>query len=343
MPKMRAVQVSQPHGPFELVEKDIPTPSPGTVRIKVQACGICHSDSMVKEGLFPNIRYPRVPGHEIAGVIDAVGEGVKGWSVGQRVGVGWHGGHCNSCEACRRGEFILCKYGKIPGITYDGGYAEYMIAPKEALALIPEEFSAIEAAPMLCAGITTFNALRNSVARPGDTVAVLGIGGLGHLAIQFCSKMGFNTVAIARGKDKKPLADQLGAKHYIDSQSENVARELQKIGGAKVILSTATNNEAVSAALGGLSNNGQLIIVGVPFEPIQISAFTLIMGNRSIKGWASGTSIDSQDTMNFSALTGVRSMNQTFPLDQVEEAYQVMLSGKARFRIVLVIEDEKKS
>lgn len=338
MPKMRAVQVSKPKGPFELVEREIPAPSPGTVRVKIQACGICHSDSIVKDGLFPNIQYPKIPGHEIAGVIDALGENVTDWSVGQRVGVGWHGGHCNSCEACRRGEFILCSRGKIPGISYDGGYAEYMIAPKEALALIPDELGAIEAAPMLCAGITTFNALRNSGARAGDTVAVVGIGGLGHLAVQFCAKMGFNTIAIARGKDKEALAKQLGAKHYIDSQANDVVKELQKFGGAKVILSTVTNNDAVSAVIGGLSHDGQLIIVGVPFEPIQVSALTLIMGNRSIKGWASGTSIDSEDTMRFSALTGVRSMNQTFPLEKVDEAYQLMLTGKARFRVVLLIE-----
>lgn len=338
MPKMRAVQVSKPHGSFELVEREIPKPTPGTVRIKIQACGICHSDTFVKDGSFPNIQYPRVPGHEIAGVIDAIGDGVKDWSVGQRVGVGWYGGHCNSCEACRRGEFVLCANGKIPGITYDGGYAEYMIAPKEALALIPEELSAIEAAPLLCAGITTFNALRNSPARAGDTVAVLGIGGLGHLAVQFCSKMGFRTIAIARGKDKEPLAKQLGAKYYIDSQSTDVAKELQKLGGAKIILATVTNSDAISAAVGGLGLDGQLIIVGIPFEPIPVQALQLITGDRSVKGWASGTSIDSQDTMNFSALTNVRPMNQTFPLEKVEEAYQLMLGGKARFRVVLVTE-----
>lgn len=338
MPKMRAIQVSQPNGPFELVERDIPEPAAGTVRIKIQACGVCHSDSMVKEGLFPNIQYPKVPGHEIAGVIDALGAGVTDWSLGQRVGVGWYGGHCNSCEACRRGEFILCIRGKIPGISYDGGYAEYMIAPKEALALIPPELSAVEAAPLLCAGITTFNALRNSYARAGDTVAVLGIGGLGHLGVQFCAKMGFNTIAIARGKDKEPLAKQLGAKHYIDSQSSDVAQELQKLGGAKVILATVTNNNAISAVVGGLGLDGQLIIVGIPFEPIQIQALPLIAGRRSIKGWACGASIDSQDTMNFSALTNVRSMNQTFPLEKAEEAYQFMMSGKARFRVVLITE-----
>lgn len=336
MSKMRAIQISKPKGPFELVERDIPLPTAGTVRIKVQACGICHSDAIVKDGLFPNIHYPIIPGHEIAGVIDALGEGVNNWSVGQKVGVGWYGGHCNTCEACRRGDFILCSKGKIAGISYDGGYAEYMVAPTQALALIPEELSSIEAAPLLCAGITTFNALRNSCARPGDTVAVLGIGGLGHLAVQFCAKMGFNTIAIARGQDKEPLAKQLGASYYIDSEAENVSKALQKLGGAHVILSTVTNAAAVNAVIGGLGINGQLIIVGVPFEPIQISAIQLIMGNRSIKGWASGTSIDSQDTMNFSALTNVRSRNQTFPLEKVDEAYQLMMSGKARFRVVLV-------
>lgn len=238
MKKMRAVQVSNPHGPFELVEREIPVPSLRSVRIKVEACGICHSDSIVKEGLFPNIQYPKIPGHEIAGVIDALGEEVTNWKVGQRVGVGWCGGYCHVCEPCRRGEFILCSNGQIPGISYDGGYAEYMIAPIEALALIPEELSAVEAAPMLCAGITTFNAIRNSIARGGDTVAVLGIGGLGHLAVHFCAKMGFNTIAIARGKDKEALAKQLGAKLYLDSQSVDVEKELQKLGGAKVIVST---------------------------------------------------------------------------------------------------------
>lgn len=337
MPKMKAVQVSKPKGPFEIVEREIPEPGRGEVRIKIHACGICHSDSMVKDGLFPNIQYPRVPGHEIAGVIDALGADVSDWSIGQRVGVGWYGGHCNSCEACRRGEFILCARGKIAGISYDGGYAEYMVAPKEALALIPQELSAVEAAPLLCAGITTFNALRNSPARAGDTVAVLGIGGLGHLGVQFCAKMGFNTIAIARGKDKEALAKQLGANHYIDSQAGDVAKRLGELGGAKVILSTVTNGEAISAVIGGLGNDGQLIVVGVPFEAIQIQAVTLIMGNRSIKGWASGTSIDSQDTMNFCALAHVRSMNQTFPLEKVEEAYTCMMNGKARFRVVLVM------
>ncbi len=337
MPKMRAVQIAKPKGPFELVKREVPEPAFGAVRVKVQACGICHSDSFVKEGVFPNIEYPRVPGHEIAGVIDAVGEGVDEWSVGQRVGVGWYGGHCGYCEPCRRGQLMLCLNGKVPGISYDGGYAEYMIAPKEALALIPDELSAVEAAPLLCAGITTFNAIRNSVARAGDTVAILGIGGLGHLGVQFSAKMGFNTVAIARGKEKEPLAKKLGARHYIDSQSQDVAKELQALGGAKVILSTVTNSDAVSGAVEGLAVQGQLVIVGIPFEPIQVSALSLITGNRSIQGWACGTSIDSQDTLNFSAWNGVRSMNQTFPLEKVEEAYRLMETGKARFRAVLVM------
>lgn len=336
MPKMRVIQVSKAQGPLELVEKEIPTPAPGWVRVKIEACGICHSDVIVKDGLFPNIQYPKVPGHEIAGTIDTLGEGITTWKVGQRVGIGWYGGHCGNCDACRRGDFILCQYGKIPGITYDGGYAEYIVAPKEALALIPEEISAVEAAPLLCAGITTFNALRHSKAEPGDTVAVLGIGGLGHLAVQYCAKMGFKTIAIARGADKGVLAKELGAHHYIDSEAENVAQALQKLGGAKVILATVTNHEAINAAVGGLGNNGELIVLGVPSQPLQVSALTLIMGNRSIKGWASGTSIDSQDTMNFSALANVRSMNQVFPLEKAAEAFELMLSGKARFRIVLV-------
>ena len=336
MPKMRAVQISQAKGPFELVEREIPVPTEGTVRVKVQACGVCHSDSIIKEGTFPHLQYPRVPGHEVAGVIDELGPKVDGWSVGQRVGVGWYGGHCRICDACRRGDFVLCSRGKITGVSFDGGYADYMIAPMEALALIPDDLSAVEAAPLLCAGITTFNALRNSGARPGDLVAILGIGGLGHLGIQYSAKMGFNTVAIARGKDKEALAKKLGAHHYIDSQSENVAAALKKLGGAKIILSTVTNGPAVSDAIQGLGNNGQLIIVGVPFEPIRLSALSLIFGKNSVKGWSAGTSIDSQDTMAFSAMTGVRSMNQTFPLEKVDEAYQMMMSGKARFRVVLV-------
>lgn len=336
MPKMRAVQVSQAHGPLELVEKEVPSPVPGWVRVKIEACGICHSDTVVKEGIFPGIQYPIIPGHEIAGKIDALGEGVTTWQVGQRVGIGWYGGHCGNCEPCRRGDFILCKYAKIPGVSYDGGYAEYIVVPKEALALIPQELSAVEAAPLLCAGITTFNALRHSEARAGDTVAVLGLGGLGHLAVQYCAKMGFKTVAIARGVDKGTLAKELGAHHYINSEKENVSQALQKLGGARVILSTVTNNDAINEAAGGLGLNGEMIVVGIPPQPLQVPVVPLIMGNRSLRGWASGTSIDSQDTMNFSALTGVRSMNQVFPLEKAAEAFELMLSGKARFRIVLV-------
>lgn len=336
MSKMRAVQVSRPGGPLELVEKDIPEPKAGWVRIKVEACGICHSDSFTKEGAFP-IQYPRVPGHEIAGVIDAIGPEVKGWSKGQRVGIGWFGGQCNICEACRRGDFILCKTPQIPGITYDGGYAEYIVAPAEALALIPSDLSAVEAAPLLCAGITTFNSLRNSGAKPGDLVAILGIGGLGHLAVQYSAKMGFNTVAIARGKDKEAFAKELGAQHYIDSQSENAAAKLKEMGGAKVVLSTVTDAKTISSIIDGLGINGKLIIVGVTHEPIQVSSLALIALRRSIQGWPSGTSMDSQDTLNFSALTGVRSMNQTFPLEKAAEAYDLMMSGKARFRVVLTI------
>ncbi|MGD1075959.1 MAG: alcohol dehydrogenase [Thermodesulfovibrionales bacterium] len=335
MSKMRVVQVSHPNGPLELVEREIPETGTGSVRIKVQACGICHSDSFTKEGTFPGIQYPRVPGHEIAGIIDAVGPDVAGWISGQRVGVGWHGGQCGYCDSCRRGDFITCQTAsKVPGITYDGGYADYMIAPAEALALIPEDLSDVEAGPLMCAGVTTFNALRNSGAQPGDIVAILGIGGLGHLGVQFAAKMGFKTVAIARGADKGPLARQLGAWHYIDSQKEDPAAELTKMGGARIILSTVTIGKAVSAVLGGLGVNGKMIIVGVA-EPFEVSPLFLIGGRRSIAGWPSGRSIDSQDTLHFSALTGVRSMNEVFPLERAAEAYERMMSGKARFRVVL--------
>ena len=325
-----------PKGPFELVEREIPEPGVGSVRIKVEACGICHSDSFTKEGTWPGIQYPRVPGHEIAGIIDAVGTGVVGWTLGQRVGVGWHGGHCGYCDSCRRGDFVTCQIApQVPGIAYDGGYAEYMIAPAGALALIPEELSAVDAGPLMCAGITTFNSLRNSGARPGDLVAVLGVGGLGHLGIQFAAKMGFKTVAIARGKDKEPLARKLGAQHYIDSQAQDAAAELVKLGGAKVILATVTSGKAMSAVLGGLGVNGKLIIVGAADEPLEVSADLLIGGRRSMMGWPSGTSIDSQDTLSFSMLTGVRAMTEVFPLERAAEAYEHMMSGKARFRAVL--------
>ena len=333
--EMRAVQVPRPKGPFEIVERDIPEPLPGSVRIKVQACGVCHSDSMTKEGLSPFIQYPRVPGHEIVGLVDAVGQGVGRWKPGQRVGVGWHGGHCGYCDCCSRGDFFACQTSTlICGVTYDGGYADYMIAPSEAIASVPEELSAVEAAPLMCAGITTFNCLRNSGARAGDVVAVLGLGGLGHLGVQFAAKMGFRTIGIARGTDKEPLARKLGAHHYIDSQSQDPAAELLKLGGAKVILATVTNGEAMSAASGGLSANGTLMIIGA-VPTLQVSPLQLLNGRQSVKGWYSGTAIDSEDTLSFSVLSGVRAMNEVYPIDQVTEAYERMLSGKARFRVVL--------
>lgn len=338
--KMRAVQVTRPTGPLDIVEREIPEPAAGQVRVKIEACGICHSDAMTKEGLWPGIQYPRVPGHEIAGVIDALGAGVVGWAKGQRVGVGWHGGHCGYCDSCRRGDFVTCQVAfQIPGISYDGGYAEYMIAPAGALALIPDGLSPIDAAPLMCAGVTTFNPLRHSGARPGDLVAILGIGGLGHLGIQFAAKMGFKTVAIARGKDKEPLAKKLGATSYIDTNNQDAAAELVKLGGAKVILATATSGKAMSAVLGGLGVNGKLIILGAAAEPLQVPGIPLLMGRRSILGWPSGSSIDSQDTLSFSAQSGVRSMNEVFPLERAAEAYDHMMSGKARFRAVLTMND----
>jgi propanol-preferring alcohol dehydrogenase len=338
MSTMRVVQVTRAKGSFEIVEREIPEPGAGQVRIKVEACGICHSDSMTKEGLWPGIQYPRVPGHEIAGTIDAIGNGVTGWTKGQRVGVGWHGGHCGYCDSCRRGDFVTCQIAsQVPGIAYDGGYAEYMIAPASALALIPEGLSAVDAGPLMCAGVTTFNSLRNSGARPGDLVAILGIGGLGHLGIQFAAKMGFRTVAIARGMDKEPLAKKLGASSYIDSKTQDPAAELQKLGGAKVVLATVTSGDAMSATLGGLSVNGKFVIVGAADEPLKVPAIPLILGRRSIVGWPSGSSIDSQDTLSFSALTGVRAMTEVFPLERAAEAYEHMMSGKARFRAVLTM------
>ena len=336
MPKMRVAQVTRPNGRFEIVEREIPEPGAGSVRVKIEACGICHSDTMTKEGLWPGIEYPRVPGHEIAGVVDAIGSGVAGWKEGQRVGVGWHGGHCGYCDSCRRGDFVTCQISlQIPGISYDGGYAEYMSTPASALALIPEGLSAVDAAPLMCAGVTTFNPLRNSGARPGDLIAILGIGGLGHLGIQFAAKMGFRTVAIARGRDKESLARKLGAWSYIDSKTQDPAAELLKLGSTKIILATVTNGDAMSAVLGGLGVNGKLIIVGAAAEPLQVAGIPLLLGRRSIVGWPSGSSIDSQDTLAFSALSGVRSMNEVFPLERAAEAYDHMMSGKARFRAVL--------
>jgi D-arabinose 1-dehydrogenase-like Zn-dependent alcohol dehydrogenase len=336
MTMMRVAQLTGPRSAFEIVERPIPEPGPGMVRVKVRACGVCHSDSLTKEGLFPGIEYPRVPGHEVAGVIDALGPGVMGWAAGQHVGVGWNAGHCGYCDHCRRGNFFACVRGQIAGVTMDGGYGEYMIAPASGIALMPADLPAIEAAPLMCAGVTTFNALRNSGARPGDVVAVLGIGGLGHLGVQYAAKMGFHTVAIARGKDKEPLARQLGAAHYIDSQTMDPAAELNKIGGAMVILATATSGEAMAAVQGGLAVNGTLLIVGA-VESLQISPIVLLLGSRSVQGWNSGTSIDSQDTLAFSVRSGVRSMNEIYPLDRVAEAYDHMMSGKARFRVVLNI------
>jgi len=335
--RMRVVQVQNPNGPFELVEREIPAPGAGDVRIKVQACGVCHSDSMTKLGLWPGIEYPRVPGHEVAGIIDAVGGGVAGWNAGQRVGVGWHGGHCGYCESCRRGDFLTCRVApRITGITRDGGYADYMIAPAGTLALIPDGVSPADAGPLMCAGVTTYNSLRNSGARAGDLVAVLGIGGLGHLGVQFASHMGFNTVAIARGKDKATLAEKLGARQYIDSQTQDPAEALARLGGAKVILATVTDGKAMTAVLGGLGINGKLIVLGAPHEPLEVPAVMLIGGRRSIAGWPAGTSIDSQETMAFSALAGVRPMTETFPLERAPEAYDRMMSGKARFRVVIL-------
>jgi D-arabinose 1-dehydrogenase-like Zn-dependent alcohol dehydrogenase len=331
----RAVQVPSAGANFELIQKQFPEPGPGHVRIRVQACGVCHSDSITKFAVFPGIAYPRVPGHEVAGVLDAVAADVPVFKVGQRVGLGWHGGHCNYCVPCRRGDFILCENGQISGVTFDGGYADYVIAPANALALIPDDLADVDAAPLMCAGITTFNSLRHSGARPGDTVAILGIGGLGHLAVQFAAKSGYRTVAIARGQDKAPLAKQLGAHIYIDSTTQNPVAELQKLGGAAVILSTLTNAEALAAAVGGLGPNGKLIVVGVPEKPFQVNAAPLIMGNRSIHGWASGTGMDSEDTLNFSALAGVKPMIETYPLEQAAEAFDRMMSGKARFRVVI--------
>jgi D-arabinose 1-dehydrogenase-like Zn-dependent alcohol dehydrogenase len=335
MATMRVVQVSRPNGPLEMVERPIPEPTASTVRIRVQACGICHSDAIVKDGLFP-CTYPRVPGHEVAGVVDAVGAGVTAWSVGQRVGVGWHGGYCGQCEPCRRGEMFACQTSQVTGLTFDGGYAEYMLAPASAVVRLPAELSPVEAAPLMCAGITTFNALRNSGARPGDLVAVHGLGGLGHLGVQYAAKMGFHTVAIARGQDKAPLAQKLGASIYLDSQAIDPAAELQKLGGAKVILATVISGEAMSAVQGGLAINGTMLLIGAA-HTMQISPLQLLMGNRSFKGWYSGTSIDSQDAAAFSARTGVRSMNEPYPLDRAAEGYERMLSGKARFRVVLTI------
>jgi D-arabinose 1-dehydrogenase-like Zn-dependent alcohol dehydrogenase len=334
---MEAAQIPKPGADFQIVEREIPNPGAGQVRIKVQACGICHSDALTKEGVWPGIEYPRVPGHEIAGVIDEVGAGVSEWKQGQRVGVGWHGGQDGTCLACRRGDFRNCRNLKIPGISYDGGYQQYMVAPVEALAAIPESLSAAEAAPLLCAGITTFNALRHSGAMPGDVVAVQGIGGLGHLGIQFASKSGYKVAAIGRGSENAALAKKLGASVYIDSKASNAAQELQKLGGAQAILATAPSSKAMSELIDGLGPNGKFMVIGVVSDPIEVTPLQLISGSRTIQGWAAGTPTDSEDTLRFAELSGVRPMIETYPLEKAAEGYARMMSGKAQFRVVLTM------
>ena len=334
---MKIIRVDRAGGKFVLTEEQIREPEPGSVRIRVQACGVCHSDLFTKEGAFPGIVYPRAPGHEVAGVIDAVGEGGGVWKVGDRVGVGWYGGHCGQCESCRRGDFISCEKLLIPGISYDGGYAEFMSAPVEALARIPAELTPEEAAPIMCAGITTFNALRHSGARPGDLVAVQGIGGLGHLGVQFASKSGFETVAIGRGTDKKELALKLGARTYIDSATQDIAKELLSLGGARVILATAPDSKAIGSLVDGLAIGGKLVIVGASPDPFAISSLQLIGARKSIMGWPSGVSKDSEDALRFAAVSGVRPMIEVFTLERAADAYERMLSGKVRFRSVLKI------
>src|SRR3984957_11812114 len=334
---MKAAQVPKPGADFQIVVREIPKPGAGQVLIKVQACGVCHSDVLTKEGALPGIQYPRVPGHEVAGLIEELGAGVSSWKKGQRVGVGWHGGHDGTCLQCRRGDFRNCINQKIAGISYDGGYQQYMVAPVEALAAIPDNLSDVEAAPLLCAGITTYNALRHSGAMPGDLVAVLGIGGLGHLGIQFASKFGYKVAAIGQGSENAALAKKLGANLYIDSKATNAAEELQKLGGAQVILATAPSSKAMSALVDGLGPNGELTVIGAAFDPIEVTPIQLITGSRTIQGWASGTPADSEDTLRFAELTGVRPMIETYPLEKVAEAYARMLSGKAEFRVVLTM------
>src|ERR1700676_3428622 len=334
---MKVAQIPSPGADFQIVEREIPKPGVGQVRIKVQACGICHSDMLTKEGGLPGIQYPRIPGHEVAGTIDELGAGVSEWKQGQRVGVGWHGGHDGTCLSCRRGDFRNCRNLDIPGISYDGGYQQYMVAPVEALAAIPESLSDVEAAPLLCAGITTFNALRHSGALPGDLVAVTGVGGLGHLGIQFANKFGYKVAAVGRGSDKAELAKKLGATFYIDSKSTNAAEALQKLGGAQVILATAPSSKAMSELIDGLGPNGKLVVVGATFDPIEVTPKQLIFGNHVIQGWAAGTPEDSEETLRFSELTGVRPMIETYPLEKAGEAYARMISGNARFRVVLTM------
>ena len=334
---MKVAQIAKPGAGFQIVEREIPKPGAGQVRIKVQACGVCHSDVLTVEGAWPGIEYPRIPGHEVAGIIDEVGTGVTTWKKGQRVGVGWHGGHDNTCSECRRGDFGNCKNMLIAGVSYDGGYQEYMVAPVEGLVAIPDSLSDVEAAPLLCAGITTYNALRHSGALPGDLVAVQGIGGLGHLGVQFANKFGYKVAAIGRGPENAALAKKLGATVYIDSKATKAAEELQKLGGAKVILATAPNSKSMSELIDGLGPNGKLVVIGASFDPIEVTPIQLITGQKAIQGWASGTPADSEDTLRFSELTGVRPMIETYPLEQAAEAYARMLSGKAEFRVVLTM------
>ena len=337
LPKMTVAQVPKPGAPFQIVEREIPAPGAGQVRIRVKACGVCHSDVLTKEGGWPGLEYPRIPGHEVAGVIDDVGAGVSAWKKGQRIGVGWHGGQDNTCRECRRGDFRNCQNVKVCGISYDGGYQQYMVAPVEALVPIPDTLSDVEAAPLLCAGITTYNALRHSGALPGDLVAVQGIGGLGHLGVQFANKFGYQVAAIGRGPENAPLAKKLGASMYIDTQSTNAAEALQKLGGARVILATAPNSKAMSALIDGLGPNGKLLVIGATFDPIEVTPIQLITGSRTIQGWAAGTPADSEDTLRFAELSGVHPMIETFPLERAEEAYARMMSGKAQFRVVLTM------
>ena len=334
---MKVAQVPGPGADFQIVEREIPRPGAGQVLIKVQACGVCHSDVLTKDGAWPGIEFPRVPGHEVVGRIDEVGAGVSAWTKGQRVGVGWHGGHDGTCLSCRRGDFINCRNMQIPGISYDGGYQEFMLAPVEALAAIPESLSDTEAAPLLCAGVTTFNALRHSGASPGDLVAVQGVGGLGHLGIQFASKFGYRVAAVGRGPENAALAKKLGASVYIDSRATNAAEELQKLGGAQAILATAPSSKAMSELIDGLGPNGKLMVIGADFAPIEVTPTQLIFGSRTIQGWASGTPTDSEDTLRFAEQTGVRPMIETYPLEKAAEAYARMLSGDAQFRVVLTM------
>lgn len=338
MPSIRVAQVPSPEAPFEIVERETPTPGPGQVRVAVQACGICHSDSAFVANVFPGVKFPLVTGHEIAGTVDALGPDVAGWNVGDRVAVGWFGGNCGHCRSCRAGDLIACANLQVPGWAYPGGFAEALVVPTSALARVPDELTAAEAAPLACAGVTTYNALRTSVARGGDLVAVLGLGGLGHLGVQYAAALGFETVAIARGQDKAPFARELGARHYIDSTAQNVADELDRLGGARVVLATVTNADAMSATISGLAPRGELIVLGVSPQSLTVSPLQLIGKATAVRGHPSGSSRDTEDTLAFSALSGVRARIETVPLTEVNAAYARMLSGAARFRMVLTMD-----